>query len=53
MVLVVESKSGAPIRLTDERWAHITEEHGELAGMRHEALEAVSDPARVLEGGAG
>ncbi len=27
------SKNGVVIRLTDERWAHITEEHCELAGL--------------------
>jgi hypothetical protein len=39
-----------PIRLTDERWRHITEAHGELAGMRREVLEAVSAPTMVLAG---
>jgi uncharacterized protein YuzE len=29
----VLSKNGIQIRLTDERWAHIVEEHCELAGM--------------------
>lgn len=33
MVDLVVSKQGVPIRLTDERWAHITEEHCELAGV--------------------
>jgi hypothetical protein len=51
MVTVVLSKNGAPIRLTDERWAHIVEEHGELAGLRLDVLEAISDPQRVLAGG--
>ena len=32
----VRSKNGALIRLTDERWEHITEEHSELAGLRLE-----------------
>ncbi len=31
---IVVSPHGVHIRLTDERWAHITEEHSELAGMR-------------------
>ncbi len=39
-----------PIRLTDERWAHITEEHAELAGMRLDVLEAVQQPSRILAG---
>jgi len=47
------SKNGIPIRLTAERWAHISDEHGELAGLRSEVLKAVEDPLRVVEGGAG
>ena len=53
MLAVVLSKNGVPIRLTDERWTHITEEHGELAGLRLEVLEAIAEPARVLEGRGG
>jgi len=47
------SKNKIPIRLTDERWAHITEEHCELAGMRLEILDTIENPERVLMGGAG
>lgn len=50
MTTVVTSKNGVPIRLTDERWAHITEEHCELAGRRGEVLETIADPTRVMEG---
>jgi len=53
MVSVVSSRNGVSVRLTDERWAHITEEHCELAGLRPAVLEAVSDPARVLAGSVG
>ena len=53
MIDIVTSKNDLPIRLTDERWAHITEEHNELAGMRLEVLETVADPMRVLAGGRG
>lgn len=53
MLSIITSKNSVPIRLTDERWAHITEEHTELAGMRLEVLEAVSQPARILAGGEG
>ena len=49
----VLSRRGVPIRLTDERWAHIVEEHCELAGMRADVLETVSDAERVLAGGHG
>ena len=47
------SKNGVSIRLTDERWAHITEEHCELAGLRAEVVETVLKPERILLGGDG
>ena len=53
MISIVTSKGGVPIRLTDERWAHITEEHCELAGLRLEVLETVGNPDRILGGAAG
>ena len=53
MMQVVESRHGVPIRLTDERWAHISEEHSELAGYRFEVLETVADAERVLAGKGG
>ncbi|KPK94757.1 MAG: hypothetical protein AMJ94_01080 [Deltaproteobacteria bacterium SM23_61] len=53
MAETVFSKNKFPIRLTDERWAHIIEEHCELAGMRFEVLEALASPSRILRGSAG
>lgn len=53
MTETVTSKNGAAIRLTDERWSHITEEHAELAGLKWDVLETVSQPERILVGGAG
>lgn len=47
------STNGIRIRLTDERWPHISDEHGELAGMRQQVLTTVSAPERILEGGHG
>jgi hypothetical protein len=47
------SNNGIPIRLPDERWAHIMEEHAELAEMREQVLAAVADPERILAGGDG
>jgi hypothetical protein len=49
----VPSKNGITIRLTDERWAHITEQHCELAGFRSEVLETVLQPERILAGSDG
>ena len=53
MTGTVISKNGIPIRLTDERWAHIIEEHCELAGLRLEALECVVEPSRIFAGSEG
>ena len=44
------SRNGVSIRLTPERWTHITEEHTELAGLRLEVLETVTQPDSVVEG---
>ena len=49
----VTSVSGIAIRLTDERWSHITEEHSELAGMRFEILETVAQPENIFKGQSG
>jgi hypothetical protein len=53
MISIVPSKNGVPIRLTDERWAHIIEEHGELADLRQEVLQTVTEPERIVGGKAG
>ncbi len=39
--------------MTDERWSHISEEHGELVGLEAEVLDAIANPVRILEGGEG
>ena len=49
----VTSINNKPIRLTDERWAHIAEEHNELAEWRESVLETIANPARILAGNAG
>ncbi len=38
------------IRLTDERWIHISEEHCEMAGFRLDVLEVVAKPDKIYEG---
>jgi hypothetical protein len=47
---VVRSKNNVPIRLTKERWFHITEEHSEMAGYYFEVLETVEEPEAIYEG---
>jgi len=44
------SKNGVPIRLTEERWFHITENHDDLAGYYDDVLNTVDDPDYVIEG---
>ena len=53
MTETINSKNGVPIRLTDERWAHITEEHNELDGLRQEVLETVTNPTAIFAGNRG
>ncbi len=53
MTETVLSKNGVPIRLTDERWVHIVEEHCRLSGRRLEVLEVVESPDRILAGNEG
>jgi len=53
MTEIVYSKNGMPIRLTDERWAHITEEHSELAGSRQEVVETIANPTEIFAGNRG
>ncbi|MFO7967359.1 MAG: hypothetical protein R6U44_07150 [Archaeoglobaceae archaeon] len=47
---VAWSKNGIPIRLSEERWFHITEEHSEMAGYYFEVLETIEEPEAVYEG---
>lgn len=53
MTSVAVSKNGIQIRLTDERWAHITDEHGGLEGLQSAVLEAIADPLSIVAGGEG
>lgn len=50
---IAHSKNNVPIRLTKERWFHITEEHSEMAGYYFEILETVEEPEAIYEGKAG
>jgi hypothetical protein len=51
MTSTVLSRSAVPIRLTDERWTHILDEHCELAGFHEQILETIRSADRVLQGG--
>jgi hypothetical protein len=47
---IVPSKNGVPIRLTDERWLHIVENHDELASYHDDVLAVVEDPEWITRG---
>lgn len=44
------SKNKVPLRLTEERWFHIVENHDELAGRSSEVLETVAEPDIIVKG---
>jgi len=49
-VEIASSIKGVPIRLTDERWAHIIGNHDDLTDRADEVLDAVAHPAWVTRG---
>lgn len=53
MITTSCSVNGIHIRLSAERWAHITEQHCEMAGWHDEVLEAIASPERILSGNDG
>ena len=48
-----KSVNGVTIRLPNECWVHITEEHAEMAGYLYDVVEAVQEPLAVFEGNIG
>jgi len=50
---LAHSINGVPIRLTYERWYHITENHDDLASHFHDVLEAIQKPDFVVLGNKG
>ncbi len=50
---IAVSVNGVPIRLTYERWYHITENHDDLASYFHEVLETVEKPDVIVRGNSG
>jgi len=47
---IVKSVNGVPIRLTDERWVHIIENHDNMAGYYDEVLNINESPDLVIKG---
>ena len=46
----VLSQGGVPIRLTEERWFHIVENHDDVAGYYDNVLDTVENPDLILKG---
>ena len=49
MADIVTAVSGVPVRLTEERWGHITLQHPEVGPLRQIVLQSIARPERVLE----
>ncbi len=50
---IAYSVNGVPIRLTYERWFHITENHDDLASYYFQVLEAIEKPEFIVRGNRG
>ena len=50
MDAIALSRNGISIRLPDERWKHIIEDHPELVDRKTEVFEVVSNPECIFEG---
>lgn len=50
---IANSKNNASIRLTDERWQHITVGHPEVADYYYEILETIEQSETIYEGKSG
>lgn len=49
-MIIVTSRNGVPVRLTDERWQHISHRHPEMETMKDQVLETVSKPDMIQTG---
>jgi hypothetical protein len=47
VIEISRSVNGVPIRLTDERWRHITSRHKELDALKAEVLQCIELPDLV------
>lgn len=49
-MLIVQSQNGVPVRLTAERWQHITRRHPEMVEQRERVLETLAEPELIQQG---
>ena len=52
-MLIVRSVNRVPVRLTNERWRHITSRHPEMSGQRDQVLETLVQPDMIQAGDSG
>jgi hypothetical protein len=49
-MIIVYSKNGIPVRITEERWEHITRRHPEIRNQKEKVMETISTPDIILGG---
>jgi len=49
-MLIVHSRNGIPVRLTEERWQHIVRRHPEMDSQRERVLETLAEPDMIQQG---
>ena len=49
-MLIVHSRNGVPVRLTEERWQHIVRRHPEMDNQRERVLETLAEPNMIQQG---
>lgn len=49
-MVIVRSRNGVSVRLTEERWQHIVRRHPETSDRRERVLETVAEPDMIQEG---
>ena len=47
---IIPSINGVPIRLTNERWVHIVENHDDLAGFYDDIVDIIECPDYIIKG---
>jgi len=52
-MLIVRSRNGVPVRLTEERWQHIVRRHLEMDNQRELVLETLAEPDMIQLGDSG
>ena len=49
-MIVVQSKNGVGIHLSQERWDHIVRRHPEIKDQRQKILDTINDPEMIQKG---